>query len=70
MSREPIFSELADGLASRVRRRHQPRHAASFQRDLHDLPIFAATVKACGWNGLHVRPQAEDETATFAAVRP
>ena len=71
MSREPIFSNVADGLASLMRRRPAPQHAmtVSFEQDLRNLPIFAATVKACGWNGLHMTPPAVDETAAFEAIR-
>ena len=72
MNREPIFDEMADDL-SRDMRQHHPKHAApiTFDQDRHDLPIFAATVKPCGWNGLHMPPAAAmaDETAAFEAIR-
>lgn len=33
-----------------------PRRAlAVFRADLRELPVFAGTVKARGWNGLHLR---------------
>ena len=72
MNREPIFDELADDL-SRDMRQHHPRHAApvTFDQDRRHLPIFAATVKTLGWNGLHMPPAVAiaDETAVFEAIR-
>lgn len=72
MSREPIFAELADNLADTMRHRsHRKPVPADFEHDLRHLPVFAATIRTRGWNGLHLRPQtpAITETATLEVIR-
>lgn len=58
MSRNPIYDELTAGHRRRMARiRRDPADIApvTFRQDMLTLPIFAATVRHLGWNGLHMR---------------
>lgn len=70
MNREPIFEQLADARATRIRQQHY--QAGSFSHDRQALPVFAAALRACGWNGLHLRApggSVADDTAALTVVQ-
>ena len=72
MSREPHFDQLADEFSHTLRGRHE-RHTTRvrFEDDRRNLPIFAALVKAHGWNGLHMTPAhaSVGDTAVIGVIR-